>query len=177
MAFILAAVFSTVHAPRRKCVARIAGLYGVEFRERRKRRNTVPRNPGVTPAINKNGLPEGKPLICLVAGGRNGYQQYRKDNGLQREFGSGYAIAALAYISYAENDVNDAFIGKSHNVTPVHGSETSYEAPTGAVPGGGYQRNPAEPYIGRGRSNLGLTGLVGSALISLPAPCSATRTS
>ena len=78
-------------------------------------------------------------MLEVVAGGRNGYQQYRKDNGLQREFGSGYAIAALAYISYAENDVNDAFIGKSHNVTPVHGAETSYEAPTGAVPGGGYQ--------------------------------------
>ena len=32
-------------------------------------------NPGVTPTLNKNGLPEGKPLNCLVAGGRNPTQK------------------------------------------------------------------------------------------------------
>jgi hypothetical protein len=34
-------------------------------------RNSTVRYPRATPTTNENGLPSGKPLICLVAGARN----------------------------------------------------------------------------------------------------------
>ena len=40
-------------------------------------RSRVSRNPGVTPTKNNNDLPEGKPLICLVAGVGYGWQKIR----------------------------------------------------------------------------------------------------
>ena len=49
------------------------GIPGAPIGHERRRwtaRSIARRNPGVTPSENKNGLPEGKPLIYLVAGAR-----------------------------------------------------------------------------------------------------------